>query len=102
MGEVVGAAVVAHQPTIMLPAEQRERIGGGHDTTLVPGFARLRERLDAAGADTLVIFDTHWFTTFEHVLAGQDHHRGVYTSEEVPRVISDFEFDYAGAPGLAK
>jgi 3,4-dihydroxyphenylacetate 2,3-dioxygenase len=102
MGEVVGAAVVAHQPTIMLPAEQRKRLGGGRDTTLVPGFARIRERLDAAGADTLVIFDTHWFTTFEHVLAGQDHHRGVYTSEEVPRVISDFEFDYPGAPGLAK
>lgn len=102
MGEVVGAAVVGHQPTIMLPDEQRVALGGGRDTTLVSGFAKLRSRLDAARVDTLVIFDTHWFTTFEHVFAGQDHHRGVYTSEEVPRVICDLEFDYPGAPALAK
>jgi 3,4-dihydroxyphenylacetate 2,3-dioxygenase len=102
MGELVGAAVVGHQPTIMLPEEQRVRLGGGRDTTLVAGFARLRERLDGAGADTLVIVDTHWFTTFEHVLAGQDHHAGRYTSEEVPRVLCDLPFDYAGAPELAR
>jgi 3,4-dihydroxyphenylacetate 2,3-dioxygenase len=101
MGEIVGAAVVGHQPTIMLPEEQRVRLGGGADTTLVAGFRRLRERLDAARANTLVIVDTHWFTTFEHVLAGQQHHAGTYTSEEVPRVICDLAFDYPGAPELA-
>ncbi len=102
MGDVVGAAIVGHQPTIMLPEEQRVRLGGGRDTTLVSGFTLLRERLDDVGADTLVIFDTHWFTTFEHVLAGHDRHRGVYTSEEVPRAICELEFDYPGAPALAK
>jgi len=102
VGELVGAAVVGHQPTVMLPEDQRVRLGGGRDTTLVAGFARLRERLDAAGADTFVIVDTHWFTTFEHVLAGQEHHSGLYTSEEVPRVLCDVPFDYAGAPHLAK
>ncbi|HEX6312561.1 MAG TPA: catechol 1,2-dioxygenase [Acidimicrobiia bacterium] len=102
MGEIVGAAVLGHQPTIMLPAEQRVRLGHGRDTTLVAGFDEVRTRLDAAGADTFVIVDTHWFTTFEHVLAGQEHHRGVFTSEEVPRVICDYEYDYAGAPRLAE
>jgi 3,4-dihydroxyphenylacetate 2,3-dioxygenase len=101
LGEIVGAAVVGHQPTIMLPEEQRVRLGGGADTTLVAGFRRLRDRLDAARVDTLLIVDTHWFTTFEHVLAGQPHHVGRYTSEEVPRVISDLPFDYPGAPELA-
>ena len=101
MGELVGFAVVAHQPTIMLPEEQRVRLGGGHDTTLVAGFARLRERLDAVAADTLVIVDTHWFTTFEHCLAGQERRTGVFTSDEVPRVICDQPFDYPGAPELA-
>ena len=101
-GEVVAAAVLGHQPTIMLPEQQRVSLGGGADTTLATGFAAVREHLDATDADTFVIFDTHWFTTFEHVLAGQDHHRGVFTSEEVPRVICDHEFDYPGAPGLAK
>jgi len=102
MGEIVAAAVLGHQPTIMLSEEQRVRMGGGRDTTLATGFAAARERLDAVGADTLLIVDTHWFTTFEHVLAGQPHHRGVYTSEEVPRVICDLEFDYPGAPELAE
>ena len=98
----MGAAVLGHQPTIMLPEEQRIALGGGRDTTLATGFAAVRARLDAVDADTLLIIDTHWFTTFEHVLAGQDHHRGIYTSEEVPRVISDLEFDYPGAPELAR
>jgi 3,4-dihydroxyphenylacetate 2,3-dioxygenase len=102
MGEIVAAAVLGHQPTIMLPEEQRVRLGGGRDTTLVTGFASARVRLDAVSADTLLIVDTHWLSTFEHVLAGQAHHRGVYTSEEVPRVICDLEFDYPGAPELAK
>ena len=101
MGEIVGAAVLGHHPTVMLTEEQRVRLGGGRDTTLVAGFGEARRRLDTAGADTLVIFDTHWFTTLEHVIAGQQHHRGVYTSEEVPRAICNYEFDYPGAPGLA-
>lgn len=102
MGEIVAAAVLGHQPTIMLPEEQRVSLGGGRDTTLATGFADVRGRLDDAAADTFVIVDTHWFTTFEFVLAGQDHHRGLYTSEEVPRVICEHPFDYPGAPGLAR
>jgi 3,4-dihydroxyphenylacetate 2,3-dioxygenase len=101
MGEIAAAAILGHQPTIMLPEEQRISLGGGRDTTLATGFAAVRQRLDDAGVDTLVIVDTHWFTTFEFVLAGQAHHRGSYTSEEVPRVICDHPFDYAGAPELA-
>jgi 3,4-dihydroxyphenylacetate 2,3-dioxygenase len=102
MGEIAAAAVLGHQPTIMLPEEQRIALGGGRDTTLASGFADVRRRLDDAGVDTFVIFDTHWFTTFEFVLAGRDRLKGVYTSEEVPRVICDLPFDYPGAPELAK
>jgi 3,4-dihydroxyphenylacetate 2,3-dioxygenase len=102
-GRIVAAAVVAHQPTIMLDEGKRIALGGGRDTTLVePGFRRLRQRLDDRGANTLVIVDTHWFTTFEHVIAGAEHFRGHYTSEEVPRVISDHPYDYPGAPELAR
>lgn len=101
MGSLVGAALVGHVPTLMLPEATRRRLGGGEDTTLVAGFATLRQRLDDAGADTLVIVDTHWFTTSEHIVAGQAHHRGSYTSEELPIVIRDVAYDYAGAPELA-
>jgi 3,4-dihydroxyphenylacetate 2,3-dioxygenase len=102
MGEIVGACVCGHVPTIMLPQDVRIALGGGEDTTLVAGLAAIRERLDAGAPDTLVIFDTHWFTTTEHVVSGHDHHLGVYTSEELPRVICDLEYDYRGAPELAK
>jgi 3,4-dihydroxyphenylacetate 2,3-dioxygenase len=102
MGEIVAAAIVGHVPTVMLDEDIRRKLGGsGEDTTLVSGFGRLREHLDERRVDTLVIFDTHWFTTTEHVVAGADHHRGLYTSEELPRVIHELPFDYAGAPALA-
>lgn len=102
-GRIVAAAVVAHQPTIMLDQGRRMALGGGTDTTLVePGFRELRAHLEQRAVDTLVIVDTHWFTTFEHVLAGAEHFAGRYTSEEVPRVISDLPYDFPGAPQLAR
>jgi len=100
-GAIVGAALVGHVPTLLLDEPVRRQIGGGADTTLVAGFDRLRERLDAVDADTLIIIDTHWFTTAEHIVAGQAHHRGTYTSDELPKVIRSVPYDYPGAPELA-
>jgi 3,4-dihydroxyphenylacetate 2,3-dioxygenase len=101
MGEIVGAAVVCHQPGIMAPKPVREIMGGGVDTSMIEGFARLREAIDAVGGDTVVIFDTHWFTTVEHIVAGQERFAGIYTSEELPNLIKDLEYDFPGAPELA-
>ena len=50
----------------------------------------------------LVMIDTHWFTTSEHIVAGHEHHKGVYTSEELPIVIRDLAYDYPGMPELAQ
>jgi len=102
MGIIVGAAIVGHVPTVMLTEEIRRKLGGGDDTTLVSGFARLRERLDEVRADTLVIVDSHWMTTAEHIVAGQEHHRGSYTSDELPKAIRGLAYDYDGAPALAE
>jgi 3,4-dihydroxyphenylacetate 2,3-dioxygenase len=104
MGDVVAAAIVAHQPLVMLPRPLRIRLGEtGRDTTLVdPGYGLLRDHLADRGVDTLVIVDTHWFTTSEHVVAGADHFSGRYTSEEMPRVIDDLPYDFPGAPDLAR
>jgi 3,4-dihydroxyphenylacetate 2,3-dioxygenase len=103
VAKIVAAAVVAHQPMVMVPENVRVSLGGtGRDTTLVePGYRRIREKLAALNVDTLVIFDTHWFTTTEHVIAGASHFKGLYTSEEMPRNICDLPYDYAGAPELA-
>ena len=100
MGEIVAAAVVSHVPSVMAPEAARRALSNGKDTTLVAGFADLRAALDTARADTLVIFDTHWFTTLEHVVAGAERYRGVYTSDELPRLIADYEYDFPGASAL--
>jgi 3,4-dihydroxyphenylacetate 2,3-dioxygenase len=101
MGQIAAAAVVSHQPSIMQPEAERSAMNGGADTTLVAGFARIRAALDAAGVDTLVILDTHWFTTATHVIAGGDRYAGTFTSDELPSVIADLEYDFRGAPELA-
>jgi 3,4-dihydroxyphenylacetate 2,3-dioxygenase len=103
MGEIVAAAVVAHQPMVMVPEKVRVELGGtGLDTTLVePGYRRLREAFAELEVDTFVIVDTHWYTTTEHVIAGASHFSGLYTSDEMPRNICDHPYDYPGAPELA-
>lgn len=103
MAEIVAAAVVAHQPMVMVPEKVRVELGGtGKDTTLVePGYRLIRDKLKALEVDTLVIIDTHWFTTTEHVIAGAPHFKGLYTSDEMPRNICDLPYDYPGAPELA-
>jgi 3,4-dihydroxyphenylacetate 2,3-dioxygenase len=104
VGEIVAAAVVAHQPMVMVPQGVRLELGGtGADTTLVePGYRLLRETFAELAVDTLVIVDTHWYTTTEHVIAGAAHFSGLYTSEEMPRNICDLAYDYPGAPDLAR
>ncbi|MFK7895230.1 MAG: catechol 1,2-dioxygenase [Myxococcota bacterium] len=101
MGEIVAAAVLSHQPAIMAPEAIRAGMGGGQDTTLVAGFETVREALDRVEADTFVIFDTHFFTTLGHVVAGGDRYHGLYTSDELPMVLNDHPFDFPGAPELA-
>ncbi len=101
MGEVVGAALVAHYPGLMLSEELRRARGDGADTSLIAGFAELRRRIDAAKPDTLVVFDTHWFTTGLHLVAGAKRYQGRYTSSELPFSLSRVPYDYPGAPELA-
>jgi 3,4-dihydroxyphenylacetate 2,3-dioxygenase len=102
MGTIVGAAIVSHSPSLMMPEAERFAAGAGRDSDLIAGFARLRRKLDAARPDTLVIFDTHWITTNMHVVAGAAQFRGVYTSDEMPHVLHGVAFDYPGAPDLAR
>lgn len=101
MGQIVGAAVVSHHPGLFRPQAERIAMGNGRDSDLVEGFARLRRKIDETGADTLVIFDTHWFTSGRHILAGAAHYKGIYTSNEMPWILHDIPFDYQGAPELA-
>ena len=102
MGEIAGAGLLSHVPTIMLPRKVRLRLNEGRETSLVPGLERLRrEVLDGLRPDTVIVFDTHWFTTVEFAVTAHERRSGRYTSDELPRGIRSLPYDLAGNPPLA-
>lgn len=103
MGEIVGAALVSHVPPLVLPEEDRREMNNGDDTSLFAGLHQLRaEKLGPANADTVVVIDTHWFTTIEHIVASHDHRAGLHTSEELPRGMKQMPYEMSGDRELAE
>lgn len=103
MGEVVGAGLIAHVPTIVLPEKIRRELNNGEDTTLVSGLQQLRrEVFDVLDYDTVVVLDSHWATTVEFVVTGHERRAGLFTSEELPRGMSQRPYDIPGDPELAR
>ena len=102
MGEVVGAALLAHVPTIMLPESTRKELNEGKEISLVPGLHKLRkDKFDTLDYDTVIVLDSHWATTVEFVVTAQDRRAGLFTSEELPRGMCRIPFDFPGDPDLA-
>ena len=101
MGTIVGAALVSHHPGLFQTDEFRIMMGDGRDSDLIPGFERLRARIAAVKPTTLIIFDTHWFTTGFHLIDGGDIHRGSYISDEMPWYLYGKAYDYRGNPAFA-
>jgi len=103
MGEVVGAALLAHVPTIMLPKEIRYELNEGKEISLVPGLQKLRKDvMETLDYDTVVVLDSHWATTVEFVITSHYHRAGFYTSEELPRGMSAVPYDFRGDRELAE
>jgi aromatic ring-opening dioxygenase catalytic subunit (LigB family) len=102
-GCVVGAALVAHVPTIVAPESERRELNEGKEISLVPGLHRMKaEALDRLRPDTIVVFDAHWFTTVEFVVTAHERRSGRYTSDELPRGMSQRPYDFPGDPLLAR
>lgn len=102
MGQVVGAGLLAHVPTIVLPEQIRRDLNDGEDTSLVAGLRRLRQEVfEALDYDTVVVLDSHWATTVEFVVTAQERRSGLFTSEELPRGMSQRPYDFPGDPHLA-
>ncbi|HEX6220730.1 MAG TPA: catechol 1,2-dioxygenase [Acidimicrobiia bacterium] len=103
MGEVVGVGLISHAPTIMFDEATRRELNEGKEISLVPGLVRLRnEVFDRLRPDTIVIIDSHWETTVEHVLSAHSRRQGHMTSSELPRGMAAIPYDYPGDPELAK
>ena len=93
MGEIVGAAVLAHVPTIVLPDAERRALNNGRESTLFTGLHEVRrEVFDALRPDLVVVFDSHWYTTVEFCVAAQ----------ELPRGMSGVPYDIVGDPEFAR
>ncbi|HEX5907730.1 MAG TPA: catechol 1,2-dioxygenase, partial [Propionibacteriaceae bacterium] len=102
MGEVVGAGLIAHVPTIVLSEEIRRELNNGEDTTLVPGLHQLRKEVfETLDYDTVVVLDSHWATTVEFVVTAQERRKGLFTSEELPRGMTQRPYDFLGDPELS-
>ena len=52
--------------------------------------------------DTVVVLDSHWFTTVEFVVTAQDRRAGLFTAEELPRGMCRIPYDWRGDPELAR
>lgn len=102
MGEIVGAALLAHVPTIVLPEAIRLELNEGKEISLVTGLRQLREDVfEKLDYDTVIVLDSHWATTVEFVVTAQDRRAGLFTSEELPRGMCRMHYDFPGDPELA-
>ena len=103
MGAIVGAGLISHVPPLVMPEAIRRELNNGDDTTLFQGLHDLgAQRLAPLEADTVVVVDTHWFTTVEHIVTAHDRRRGLFTSEELPRGMCQMPYDMPGDRELAE
>ena len=102
MGEVVAAGMLSHVPTIMLPPETRMELNEGKEISLVPALNRLRkEKFETLDYDTVLLLDSHWFTTVEFVISSHNRRAGLFTAEELPRGMCRIPYEWRGDPELA-
>jgi aromatic ring-opening dioxygenase catalytic subunit (LigB family) len=86
----------------MLPEETRRELNRGEDFSLVGALNDLRaDVFEQVDYDTVVVLDSHWFTTVEFVVTAQDRRAGLFTSEELPRGMMRIPYDWPGDPELA-
>lgn len=100
MGEIVLAAKVTHVPTMYL-SEQPGRLEGCRQQA-IDGHKEIARRARAAGADTVVVIDTHWLVNNGYHVNSRDRFKGIYTSNEFPHFIQDIEYDYQGNTALGE
>jgi len=98
MGEIVLAAKIAHVPSILIS----ERPGPLYQTreAAIGALKEVGRRARNRGADTFLIFDTHWVSNFGFHMNANARHVGVYTSHEAPHMIQNMHYDYPGDPEL--
>jgi 3,4-dihydroxyphenylacetate 2,3-dioxygenase len=98
MGKLVLAAKITHVPSILL--SERDGPLKGRRAGALRSLREIGARARQRGADTFVVFDTHWFSNFGFHINANEQHRGVYTSHEAPQLIQNLQYDYPGNSAL--
>ena len=98
MGEIVLAAKVTHVPTMLL-SEQPGKLEGCRQQA-IDGHKEIARRAREAGADTVVVIDTHWLVNAGYHVNSNAHFKGSFTSHEFPHFIQNMEYEYSGNPAL--
>ena len=102
MGEVVAAGLLSHVPTIMLPEATRLELNDGKEISLVPALRKLRtDVFETLDYDTVLVLDSHWFTTVEFVITSHQRRAGLFTAEELPRGMCRIPYEWRGDPEFA-
>jgi len=98
MGKIVLAAKITHVPTMLL-SEKPGRLYGCRQQA-IDGHKEIARRARAAGADTVVVLDTHWLVNAGYHINAGTHFKGSFTSHEFPQFIQNMEYEYDGYPPL--
>lgn len=99
MGRVVLASKITHVPSLMLSEKPGPLFGKRYGP--IAGLKEIGRRARERGADTFLVFDTHWLSNFGMHLNANARHQGTYTSHEAPHMIQNLLYDLPGNPELA-
>jgi 3,4-dihydroxyphenylacetate 2,3-dioxygenase len=99
MSKLVLAAKVTHVPSLLI--SEREGPLKGRRDAAIASLREIGKRARDRGADTFMVFDTHWISNFGFHLNANARHQGLYTSHEAPHMIQNLQYDYRGNPDLA-
>ncbi len=98
MGKIVFAAKTTHVPTMLL-SEQEGPLKGKRQQA-IDGHKEIARRARAAGADTVVVIDTHWLVNSAYHINANHRFKGCYASNEFPQFIQGLEYHYEGNAAL--
>ena len=98
MGEIVLAAKITHVPTMLLSQQPGKMFGCRQQA--IDGHKEIVKRAIDAGADTIVVLDTHWLVNAGYHINSNSEFQGTYTSHEFPHFIQNLDYKYQGNPEL--
>ena len=93
---IIASVVAPHTPRIGIESSAPDFARG-----LIGGLRDLGEALSARKPDLIVLFSSHWVSTFNWYVTAQATHEGVCVADEAPDLIPGIPYRYPGHPGFA-